>query len=81
MPRVPGRQSGHGLRFRISPIVEGINVTRGEARAIEQALIERYGRQKLGGAFENDRNSINPNHDYYNKAVAWGESWLKYHGI
>ncbi|WP_191839022.1 RHS repeat-associated core domain-containing protein [Catellatospora chokoriensis] len=49
-------------------------VTRGEARAIEQALIVRnQGLNKI--------NSISPKHDYYEKAVEWGEAWLKANGI
>lgn len=55
-------------------------MTRGEARAVEQALIERNGMQKAAGAFENQVNSISPNHSYYQQAVDWGESWLTTHG-
>ena len=43
---------------------------RGQARAIEQAIIER------NPQFENLINSISPTHHYYDEAVAWGETWL-----
>ena len=49
-------------------------VTRGEARAIEQALIVR-------NRLDNIRNSISPIHDYYDQAVRWGEAWLKANGF
>jgi len=49
-------------------------VTRGEARAIEQALIVR------NPGFNNKINSISPNHSYYQDAVDWGEAWLVRNG-
>jgi hypothetical protein len=63
----------HGPRF--DDVVEiGSGLLRGEARSIEQALINR----NLG---ENIRNSISPLHDYYDDAVRWGEQWLKSNGL
>lgn len=50
-------------------------VTRGEARAIEQALIVR------NPGFENKINSISPSRPFYHQAVDWGESWLQGHGF
>jgi RHS repeat-associated protein len=52
------RAAEHGARFDVQPITPS-PLTRGEARAVEQALIER----NLG--FENIRNSISPSHSYY----------------
>ncbi|WP_306746070.1 RHS repeat-associated core domain-containing protein [Saccharothrix yanglingensis] len=49
------------------------SVTRGEARAIEQALISRH-------KGENKINSISPKHPYYDQAVNWGEAWLNRNG-
>jgi hypothetical protein len=69
---VPARQIQHGDRFDIremSPMMP-----RGQARAIEQAMILR------NPQFENVRNSISPAHEYYNDAVRWGESWLQANG-
>jgi hypothetical protein len=65
----------HGPRFGggLDRIASGL--TRGEARAIEQAGIVR-----AGGAFENRINSISPRHAYYPDAVRWGEDWLLGHG-
>lgn len=69
------RQAEHGGRFvlvEISP-----NLSRGQARAIEQALIKHNPAPK----FQNKINSISPKHPYYDEAVAWGEQWLRDHGI
>ena len=68
------RQAQHGGRFVLEEVTTS-PVTRGEARAIEQALIVRN-----GATFENKINSISPNHSYYNDAVNWGEAWLKQNG-
>ena len=62
------RQSKHGRRFRISPITSGSGVTRGEARAIEQAVINR------NPHYVNKANSISP------RRGEWGEAWLKSNG-
>lgn len=61
-------------RFALDPITSA-PVTRGKARAIEQALIVRI------PGFQNVRNSISPNHAYYDDAVSWGESWLRQDGF
>jgi len=55
-------------------------LTRGEARAIEQALIKRAGGAKAPG-FLNEINSISPKHSYYEDAAEWGEAWLTSHNI
>lgn len=68
------RQGEHGGRFVLKQITES-PVTRGEARAIEQALINR------NPGFENIRNSISPKHSWYGEAVDWGEAWLKANGL
>jgi hypothetical protein len=68
------RFAQHGSRFDALQQVTTSGVTRGEARAIEQALIER------NPGFQNIRNSISPDHSWYGDAVNWGESWLKTNG-
>ena len=68
------RAAQHGARFEALQQVTTSSVTRGEARAIEQALIER------NPEFQNIRNSISPSHPWYENAVNWGESWLKSNG-
>ena len=61
----------HGDRFsRLVDLTESGTVSRGEARAIEQALIVR----DVG---ENLRNEISPLHPWYQQAVDWGEAWLQ----
>lgn len=67
------RAAEHGDRFRIRAI-NSTPLTRGEARAIEQAAIVR------NSQFENVRNSISPSHNYYDEAVEWGEQWLRQNG-
>jgi RHS repeat-associated protein len=69
---VPNRQLQHGDRFDIRAISP--EMTRGQARAVEQALILR------NPQYENIRNSISPTHEYYNDAVRWGETWLQENG-
>jgi RHS repeat-associated protein len=69
------RAAQHGARFdRLEQLTPGNGVTRGEGRAIEQALIVR------NPGFGNVRNSISPSHSYYDEAVEWGEAWLRAHG-
>jgi len=59
-----------------------LGVTRGQARAIEEALIKRAGGvAREGGNYENVYHSISPAHEYYDQAVRWGEQWLKSNGI
>ncbi|GAA4474206.1 VWA domain-containing protein [Phytohabitans houttuyneae] len=72
------RQAQHGGKFDLIPISG--ELTRGEARAIEQSLIVRAGGPGSSG-FLNKINSISPKHYYYEDAVEWGEAWLKAHNI
>jgi len=69
---VAARQVQHADRFDIRAMSP--TMPRGQARAIEQAMILR------NPQFENKINSISPTHAYYNDAVRWGESWLKANG-
>jgi hypothetical protein len=70
-----GRGAQHGARFDSLEAITAASVTRGEARAIEQALIVR------NPQFQNIRNSIDPRHSWYQQAVDWGEAWLRSHGF
>jgi hypothetical protein len=58
----------------------GSGLTRGQARAIEQALIRRNGGVE-SAANLNIYNSISPKRDIYNQAREWGEAWLRANGI
>jgi len=49
-------------------------LTRGETRAIEQALMVR------NQGFENIRNSISPRYSWYQQAINWAEGWLESNG-
>lgn len=73
---VERRAAQHGSRFAALDVVTGSSVTRGEARAIEQALIVRG-----GSGYQNKINSISPKHGYFSQAVAWGETWLRANGV
>ena len=64
----------HGARFDQLEQITDVPVTRGQARAIEQALIAR------NPGCENKINSISPSHSYYDDAVKWGEAWLRQNG-
>jgi RHS repeat-associated protein len=68
------RQREHGARFVLEPVTS-TPVTRGQARAIEEALILR------NPGFENVRHAISPNHSYYEQARQWGEAWLRANGL
>lgn len=60
--------------YRIEP--KANSLSRGEARAIEEALIVQGGLGPEGGRLANKIHSISPNHPYYDEAVAWGKQWL-----
>ncbi len=71
---VERRQREHGIdRFILDPVTTD-PVPRGQARAIEQALIER------NPGFSEKVNSISPRRSYYQDAVDWGEAWLRANG-
>ncbi|MBQ4059847.1 MAG: hypothetical protein IJD40_13100, partial [Lachnospiraceae bacterium] len=73
---VPTREGQHGERFDyLSPITKK-KLTRKQARAIEQVLIELN-----KGEFENLINSISSKRDWYDDAKKWGTSWLESMGI
>jgi predicted double-glycine peptidase len=72
---VTKRAIQHGARFeRLKPITAH-PVTRGQARAIEQAIINN------SPNFTNIRNSISPIHSWHSNAVSWGQAWLRNNGI
>ncbi|WP_048141466.1 DUF2341 domain-containing protein [Methanosarcina horonobensis] len=65
----------HGDRFDVLYVLNrGEPLTRKQSRAIEQAEIVS------NPSFENKINSISPNRDFYDKAVEWGQNWLKGNG-
>jgi hypothetical protein len=68
------RFAQHGSRFDALEQVTTSGVTRGDARAIEQAMIES------NPGFQNIRNSISPQQPWYQDALNWGTSWLKSNG-
>jgi len=70
---VPRRGAEHGNRFDVRQVTS-TPLTRGEARAVEQALINR------NPNFQNVRNSISPSHAYSGQAVSWGNWWLRLTG-
>lgn len=67
-------QAEHRSRFVLDPITSS-PVTRGQAPAIEEALIVR------NPGYQNMRYSISPNHSWYQGAVDWGEAWLRANGL
>lgn len=68
------RAAQHGDRFELDVITE-TPITRRQARAIEQVLIEK------NPQFENIINSIGRNRSWYRDAVYWGEKWLRENGF
>lgn len=56
-------------------------LTRGEARAVEEALILNGGFAADGGRLANKIHSISPQHPYYEEAKQWGEQWCLDNGV
>jgi hypothetical protein len=69
------RAAEHGSQFDLLRQVTPSSVTRGQARAIEEALMLR------NPGFQNVRQSISPSHPWYQQAVDWGEAWLRANGL
>ncbi|MFB2556773.1 VWA domain-containing protein [Herbiconiux liangxiaofengii] len=70
------RTSQWSATYKLEEVVPNLALTRGEARAIEEALIVQG-----GGSFRNVIHSISPNHAYYKEALDWGQDWLRVHGV
>ena len=70
------RSTQHGSRFDQLQQLTTTPLTRGEARAVEEALILRN-----ADTFSNLRHEISINHSYYGDAVQWGEAWLVRNGF
>lgn len=68
------RQWQHGDKYLLEPITNE-PVSRRQARAIEQVLIER------NPSYNNAINSISPKRDWYDSAIQWGENWLNENGL
>ena len=68
------RACEHGKKFDSLEKINDVPLTRDQARAIEQALINQ------NPDFINEINSIAPYRTWYNEAVEWGTNWLTSHG-
>ncbi|MDO6967117.1 hypothetical protein [Rhizobium alvei] len=74
-----GRRAAEHLRGKgitISPIPGLSNLTRAQARAVEQALIVHHGLAKTGGTLMNIRNGISPSVAGYNASLQMGRDIL-----
>jgi RHS repeat-associated protein len=72
---LPRRIGEHARSVRALDIkaIPGLqNLSRADARAVEQILIERFGLARAGGTLLNIRNSISPNNPIYNTAIQRG---------
>ncbi len=67
------RQAQHGARFDKLVEITKSPLSRREARAIEQVLIEQ------NPGFLNKINSISSSRSWYNEAIKWGSKWLGTH--
>lgn len=67
------RQMQHGNRFDYLREMTTEPLTRRQARAIEQVMIEK------NPQFSNKFNSIGPKREWYEEARLWGKIWLKEH--
>jgi len=68
------RQAAHAERFTLR-LINKEPLTRRQARAIEQSIIEK------NPQFENKINSISPSRSWYKEAREWGDNWLKENGF
>jgi len=74
------RKSQHASnrrKFTPIPMPGASGLTRGEARAIEEACIVLLGMRIHGGDLENQRHSINPKLPYYDDALTYGKKRLR----
>lgn len=68
--------------LQIQPIPSLANITRRQARAIEQVVIFKYKLGKNGGSLVNKINSIAPkNLRGFQKELQWAMGWLKQNGL
>ncbi|MBV8226260.1 MAG: hypothetical protein JO232_13840 [Verrucomicrobia bacterium] len=67
-----------GIEIRAVPGLQ--NLSRADARAVEQVLIETYGLGKNGGTLLNKINSISPNNPAYVDALKRGLEILRQAG-
>ena len=70
---VARRQAEHGERFDRLIEITNEPLTRKQARAIEQVLIEE------NPQFTNKINSISSKKKWYEEAITWGQKWLDNH--
>lgn len=68
------RQRQHGDRFDYLDEITSKPLTRRQARAIEQVMIEN------NEQFSNKINSIKNTREWYDDAKKWGEAWLRERG-
>lgn len=68
------RAAEHAGRFRIQEVVGGLS--RADARAVEQALIEQHVLARNGGTLLNQINSIAGNNPIYSDAIQIGKDIL-----
>lgn len=68
------RQGQHGDRFDFLREITTEPLTRRQARAIEQTMIE------ANKQFSNKINSISSKREWYDDAISWGQKWLKEQG-
>jgi RHS repeat-associated protein len=71
------REAAHAARLAIQRIPGLQNLTRAEARAVEQALIENFGLGKNGGTLLNQINSIAASNPIYGNSLKVGIQILK----
>jgi RHS repeat-associated protein len=69
------RATEWGDKFKIEALNSACPVTRDQARAVEQVLIEK------NPDFLNKINSIAPTRLWYPQAITWGQNWLKSNGL
>jgi hypothetical protein len=79
-PRRKYEHATAGRAFTPVLIVGANGLSRGQARAIEEACIVELGLKADGGALENQRHSIDPGLSFHGQAISWAQEFLRERG-
>lgn len=79
-PRRKDEHATAGRTFAPVLIVGASGLSRGQARAIEEACIVELGLRADGGTLENQRHSIDPRLPDHREAITWAQAFLRERG-
>ncbi len=79
-PRRKYEHATAGRMFTPALIAGASGLSRGQARAIEEACIVELGLKADGGTLENQQHSIDPRLPYHAEAITWAQKFLRERG-